>query len=31
MGATFKATGVSISGSCGFRKGIEVFLQKWAK
>jgi len=31
MGATFKATGVSISGSCGFRKETEVFFAKMGK
>ena len=31
MGATFKATRVSISGSCGFRKETEVFFAKMGK
>jgi hypothetical protein len=28
MGTTFRATGTSISGSCGFRNGISGFLWK---
>lgn len=31
MGATFKATGVSISGSYGLKKGTEVFFAKMGK